>query len=242
MKIGVVCEGPTDYPAITHFFEHALQERNVIAKFRPLYPDMDQTRPNGGWANVLLWLNNNPPASRIQRYFAGGLFGGSLASEPLDAIIIHLDTDILPEASFKKFVKKHYDFDVVETISPVEKANQIVSVINLSARSADMAALDRAKHVAAPAVESTETWCVAAFTTPKQDFELLAGDQLINSFMSVLERSEGRQPEENYQNINKDHKRRKRFCKKHANGSARIVDGCDHFLSTLDRLISLNPV
>jgi hypothetical protein len=105
MEIGVVCEGPTDFPAIVHFFKHALEQKNITAQFRYLHPDMDKTRPDGGWGAVLLWLKNNPPTSRIQKYFGGGLFQGPLNVDPLDAIVIHLDADVLPDKSFINYVK-----------------------------------------------------------------------------------------------------------------------------------------
>lgn len=242
MKIGVVCEGPTDYPAITHFFEHALQERDISAEFQLLYPELDQTRPTGGWANVLLWLKNNPPNSRLQRYFGGGLFGGALSAERLDAIIIHLDADVLPSSSFVNFVKQNYDYDVLDADDPADRAKQITEIINISAQVNDLTNADKAKHIPLPAVESTETWCVAAFTALSQNFETLRGTDLTVSFMKVLERSEGREPQEHYENINKDMQRRKRFCAVHAQGSSRIVNGCQQFSNALDNLVYLNKL
>jgi hypothetical protein len=240
MKIGVVCEGPTDYPAITHFYSHALQERNITAQFQPLYPELDRTRPQGGWANVLMWLRNNPPATRINRYFGGGLFGGALATEPFDAIIIHLDADILPNDSFKKFVKENYAFEVLDTNDPTVRAKQISDLISISARLVEMSNSDAAKHVAAPAVESTETWCVAAFSMPPQNFEEIRGRNLVNAFMRALEKSEGRTPLIDYENIDKSHHRRIRFCKLHAINSVRVVNGCPSFANSLEKLVSLH--
>jgi hypothetical protein len=239
MKIGVVCEGPTDYPAIAHFFTHALQDRGIAAEFCSLYPELDQTRPAGGWSNVLLWLQNNPPSSRIQRYFGGGLFAGALAADRLDAIIIHLDVDVLPEMSFINFVKENYDYDALDSQDPADRARQIINIISLSARFEEMTVADRIRHVPAPAVESTETWCVAAFTTPPQNFEILKGADLTNSFMTALERSEGRAPQASYENVDKNPQRRKRFCETHANGSLRIINGCQHFSSALEKILPL---
>jgi hypothetical protein len=242
MKIGVVCEGPTDYPAIVQFFHHALLERSIEAKFCSLFPDMDKSRPTAGWANVLLWLQNNPPSSRIQRYFGGGLFGGALAAEQLDAILIHLDADILPDDSFINFVKNKYDFSVVDADDPVDRGSQITNIIDIAAGNDSMTNVDRAKHVAAPAVESTESWCVAAFTVPPTEFEKLRGAQLTHSFMTALERSEGREPQDIYKNIDKNLRRRERFCETHAAGSARIIHGCQHFSRALAKLEALGSL
>jgi hypothetical protein len=240
MNIGVVCEGATDYPAIEHFFRHALKERNVNATIVALFPEMDNTRPDGGWGNVLLWLNKNPPNTRIRRYFGNGLFRGGLGSDRLDAIIIHLDTDILPNDSFRSFVKKNYDYQVTHADTPQDKAFQIKKLINVAAKIDHMTIADQARHIAAPAVESTEAWCVAAFTSSSQNFEEITGDQLINSFMDALERSERGVSQGHYVSINKDKRRRKRFCIKHADGSARIVSGCHEFAETLEKLVSLD--
>jgi hypothetical protein len=240
MKIGVVCEGPTDYPAIAFFFTHALQVRGIEAEFQLLYPELDQTRPTGGWSNVLLWLQNNPPSSRIQRYFGGGLFGGALAVERLDAIIIHLDVDVLPDFSFINFVKSNYGYDASDSKNPADRAKQITDIISLSARIEEMTVADRNRHVPAPAVESTETWCVAAFTAQPQNLEVLRGASLTNSFMTALERSEGRVPQASYQNVDKNVQRRQRFCETHATGSPRIINGCQHFTSALEKLLPLH--
>jgi hypothetical protein len=242
MNIGVVCEGPTDYPAIEHFFSHALQERGIEAKFRALYPRIDKTRPTGGWANVLLWLKNNPPNIRIQRYFGGGFFEGGPDVERLNAIIIHLDADVLPEISFINYVKEEGDYYVVNSDDPTKRADQITDIISIFARFGDMTNADIAKHVPAPAVESTETWCVAAFTTPPQNFPMLKGADLTNSFMAALEKSEGREPKENYTNVNKDPPRRRRFCETHSKQSSRIINGCQHFSETLEKLVFLKPL
>jgi hypothetical protein len=239
MRIGVVCEGPTDYPAIVHFMQHALGEQNITAEFRALHPEMDNTRPPGGWGTVLLWLKNNPAASRIQMFFDGGLFQEPLNLERLDAIIIHLDSDVLPDVSFSQYVQENYDFVVSVPGTPAEKAQEIVTIIRLAASFDQMTDADKARHVPTPAVESTEAWCVAAFTSAQCNFELLEGAALTYAFMAALERSEGRQAQLQYVNVDKNLKRRERFCKKHAAGSKRIADGCEQFSVALNQLVAL---
>jgi hypothetical protein len=240
MKIGVVCEGPTDYPAIVHFLKHALGQKNIAAQFRALHPEMDKTRPDGGWGTVLLWLKNNPAASRVQKYFGGGLFQGPLNVDPLDAIVIHLDADVLPDMSFINYVKTNYDYATPIVDTPADKAQQIIAIIQLAAGFGEMTDVDKVRHVPTPAVESTEAWCVAAFTGAPGNFETLTGPDLTNAFMDALERSEGRQPQPPYANLDKNLARRKRFCDTHANGSKRIVDNCLQFSAALDRLVALN--
>jgi hypothetical protein len=239
MRVGVVCEGPSDFPAVACFFGHALETHGVTSEFVPLFPEMDKTRPEGGWANVLLWLGRNPPETRIQRYFGGGLFAGALSTEPLDAILIQLDGDALHDASFQNFVRLKHSYEVATTNSPRDKAIQIERIIALAGDFEAMTQADVARHIPAPAIEATETWCVAAFSSAHQNYEILDGQDLIDAFMTALERSEGRTPQAQYSNIDKSLPRRRRFCQTHATGSARIARGCPQFDRALARLTSL---
>lgn len=242
MRIGVVCEGPSDFPALSNFFGHALQERGVDTHFLPLFPEMDKTRPEGGWANVLLWFDRYPPDARIQTYFGGGLFDGALSSEPLDAILIQLDSDALDHLPFASFVKDRYGFRVSSSNKPERRATQIEDIISLAARCDAMTEVDVARHVSVAAVEATETWCVAAFHAKHDNYELLRGADLIDAFMKALERSEGRTPQPRYSNIDKSLPRRRRFCEAHASGSGRIVNGCEQFARALRRLAALDSL
>jgi hypothetical protein len=239
MHIGVVCEGPTDYPAISCFFGEALRARDIEATFKALFPEMDRTRPDGGWANVLLWLKNNPPAKRIQQYFGGGLFGGNLSGDRFDAIIIHLDTDVIEHESFVAFVRESYNHDVSIGGDCDARAAEISAVIEIAADFNSMTQRDQVRHVPTPAVESTENWCVAAFHGQPENFELIRGDELTNRFMAALEKSESRSPQDRYTNVDKDHDRRTRFCERHANGASRIVSGCRQFSLALDKLAAI---
>lgn len=241
MRIGVVCEGPSDFPAITIFLEKALRDKGIAPVFLPLYPEMDKTRPEGGWANVLLWLQNNPPENRIQRFFGGGLFAGALSYEPLSAIIMHLDADVIDVGSFRNFVRNNYNLEVFDTDDHVKRSEQIHNVLELAAKFESMTHSDVLKHVTLPAVEASEAWCVAAFHGQTENYELLRGQQLIDAFMSVLERSEGREPKLSYVNVDKSPERRSRFCERHASGFTRILNGCSQFSKTVTKLAAIAP-
>lgn len=236
MRIGVICEGPSDFPAIANFVGHIVGAANPGLHFLALYPEMDKTRPEGGWANVLLWLKNNPYQTRVQRYFAGGFFGGSLSVEPLDAIILHLDADIVDDDGFRKFVKARYALDVTTDGEPTDRAMQVCQVLMMASEFSEMTDADQRRHLLAPAVEATETWCLAAFHAQSENFELLRGTDLINAFMSALERSEGRDPQQNYAKVDKSLSRRSRFCERHAAGASRIVASCEHFAALIQKL------
>lgn len=237
MRVGVVCEGPTDFFAIRSFFGHALEvDTGVQPEFIALQPEVDCTNPEAGWGNVLLWLQRNSPKIRIQQYFAGGLFGGGLATPPLDALLIQLDSDILGEHVFTDYVQNTYGFQLGNPQLGAARANQIRAVLELACRFPEMTQADIDRHVIAPAVESTESWCIAAFTTPTPDCELLSGQSLVDAFMAALERSEGREPTLPYAKIDKNIKRRLAFCEKHANGSRRVRNGCQHFETAYQQL------
>lgn len=238
MKVGVICEGPTDFVAIENFFGMALAQSEITASFKPIQPQMDNTSPDAGWGNVLLWLNKNPPSARISKLFGGGLFGGELGAEPLDCLLIQLDTDALEEPGFQAYVKKTYDYSVQLAATPTDRAQEVRNILELACGD-DMTEADKRRHVPAPAVESTETWCVAAFSAQPQDFEIISAQALTDRFMHALETTEGRVPTLPYAGIDKSIKRRQRFCKAIAGGAPRVSAGCPHFAIALDALVKL---
>lgn len=242
MRIGVICEGRTDFPAIKEFFGAALEAEGLNVTLVDIYPQMDNSAPEGSWSNVLLWFDSNPPASRVERYFGGGLFAGNLDTKRLDAILIQIDTDILEEVGFRNYVRNNYAYDVTDVDEPSSRANQISEILRLAWKYDEMTEADNKRHVDAPAVESTETWCLAAFEGRPQGFELLRGQQLTDAFMSALERSESRTPSPPYSSINKDIRRREIFCSRLAEGSdcaRRVTDGCEAFRRAVQSIVSL---
>lgn len=237
MKIGVVCEGPTDFYAITNFFGTALREAGVECNIRSLQPDMDNTRPKGGWNSVINWLIKNPPDSRAINIFGSGLFSTSSAS--YDALIIQMDTDILEDPLFRRYISKKLEYDVQSQTDANARAQELRSVLQIAGRFERMTHQEIKRHVIAPAVESTENWCVAAFTRPIQNFELLAGQDLVDAFMCALLRFEGQRPEPPYGQIDKTMTRRERFCTAHSSLHSRVATGCEQFRIARDELLSL---
>ena len=54
MRVGVVCEGPTDWHAIVCFLEASLTDRGIAPVFVEIQPEMDKTnRANGGWGRCI---------------------------------------------------------------------------------------------------------------------------------------------------------------------------------------------
>lgn len=240
MKIGVVCEGPTDFVAIESFMGYALEKRGVSAQFKSLFPKHDRTRPEGGWSSLLLWLNNNPPDLRVQRYFRGGLFAGALASDVLDAVLVQIDADVLDDAGFRRFVMERYGYQVSQPDSSRLRARELETVLRLAAQFASMTEDDVRRHVCAVAVEATESWCVAAFHPQHIAVEELRGTHLTNSFMTVLERSEGRNPQPQYASIDKNTDRRTAYCNRHRTGGVRVVNSAPVFAKAVEDLACLN--
>ena len=242
MRIGVICEGRTDFHAIESFFGHSLKSAGIQPNFEAIQPTLDETQPKGGWGNVLLWLDKNLPAFRMQEYLNGGVFRGTQSANSYDCLLIHLDSDILNDQAFRIYVNREYDYSIGKVSTPLQRAKEIRAIIYNAARFGDMTRAEIKKHVPAPAVESTETWCVAAFTKRKKNFESLSGQQLVDAFMSALEQSEGKQPETSYgMEANKDVRRRKKYCEQFAKQSNRIINSCPQFKKIHQDLLGLVP-
>lgn len=238
MRLGVVCEGLTDYTAIKAFFGNALSQYGITSEFIPVQL-IEAIASKGGWGRVLKWLEKNDPNKRSFDWFDGGPFGGNLALEPLDCLLIHLDADILGEVSFSAHVKNKLDYTVLAPIEPSDRAKQIQKILQLAWHDDEMTNDQRKLHVPVPAVESTETWCLAAFSEEHEDFERIIGQNLIDRFMSALIMSEGKNPKDSYPKIDKNNPRRQYFCGRHAENSLRIVAGCAQFEKILNHLIGI---
>ena len=163
----------------------------IAVDFVPLQPEPDATS-QGGWGHVLLWLKDHPPENRIQLFFTEGLFGGGLARVPFDGILVQLDSDILGDDGFGAYVKEQFDYTVANPPAAEQRAKEVRHILSKAARFEEMTQADVSRHVLAPAVESTETWCVAGFSRVPSDFESLSGQVLVDEFMHALMTSEGR--------------------------------------------------
>ena len=237
MRIGIVCEGATDAHALVHFLGASLRNRGVNAVFVALQPDMDKTSPDGGWGLVLKWFEHNPPNARIRTYFDGGLFDHGLSARQCDVIVFQMDADNLSDEPFRNRMRASYDRDIVEPCDPIDRGNEVRAIIRTAGGFEQLSQNDRNRHVAAPAVESTETWCIAVFQEHDHDPELLRSQELCERFMTVLHRSEGRRIQEFVQ-INKSSGRRRRFCEKHSTGFTRLERQCYHYRCLVGCLVA----
>ena len=236
MRVGIVCEGATDAHAIMCFLGASLESRGVNPIFVALQPEMDRTSPSGGWGLVLKWLKQNPPSARAIAYFDGGLFGGDLSEKQCDVIVIQIDADNLADKAFRSYIRKQFDIDLVESDDPIERGDAVRLIIEAAGGFVELSEVDRNRHVVAPAVESTETWCIAAFRQLDDNPELLGGQDLCAEFMTALHRSESRQNQEFVQ-IDKSPDRRLRFCRKHSVGFDRLENQCHHYRNLVGSLV-----
>lgn len=162
MRIGVVCEGQTDNPAITNFLRASLQGQGITPVFVPIQPENDRTKPrDGGWYKVLNWLRKNPPKSRIANYLSGGLFDDDLSTKRCDVLVLQMDSDILSECGFQKWIRQNLGHGVTDSPDPMHRGSEIRSIIEIAGKFKKLSDDESKRHIPAPAVESTETWCVA---------------------------------------------------------------------------------
>ena len=236
MRVGVVCEGPTDWHAIVCFLGTSLTARGIAPVFIDIQPETDRTNPpEGGWGAVLNWLRNNPPESRVDAYFDRGLFGGRLSAKRCDVMVFQMDADILSDRSFQHWVTGNLGYEVVDSGDPMQRGSEIRSIIEIAGDFVELSIRASQRHIPAPAVESTETWCVAAFRVLCGDPEVLRGPDLCLEFMTALHRSENR-PVQQFAHIDKQPNRRRRYCEKHSAGFERLEAQCLHYRELVDSI------
>lgn len=214
MKIGVVCEGVTDFIAIREFVGNFLEANGVEAVFSQIQPSPDNT-DDGGWTRVFFWLTENAPQSRISRYLSGGIFGADLDEKSCDVLLIHMDTDILDDVCFQGHMRNQ-GIGFTTPASAAERVEEVKRLLAVFSRLNELNDVDVKRHVFFPAAEATESWCVASFERLTYDPESLRGQDLWGAFGSCLLRSEGVTvlPAQ-FGSPDKQPHRRDRFCKKH---------------------------
>lgn len=177
---------------------------------------------------MLNWLLSNPPPVRLTSYLGGGLFAGGLSAKSCDVLILQIDADNLSDRGFQNWNRNKLGYTVKDMADPIGRGNEIRSIIGIAGKFDMLPDRDVQRHVPAPAVESTETWCIAAFRTLRGNPEHLIGQDLCQEFMTALLESEGR-PLQSFTHINKSPNRRRRFCEQHSSGFRRLETQCYHY-------------
>ena len=87
MKIGLICEGITDYIVLENLLCNYLAlDGEDIKQLQPLLDETDKKQANGGgWEQVLLYLQSTDFVNSVENH---------------DYLIIHTDTDICEEKNF----------------------------------------------------------------------------------------------------------------------------------------------
>ncbi|MGB7758011.1 MAG: hypothetical protein WBL23_18320 [Salinisphaera sp.] len=230
MRIGVVCEGVTDFIVIREFLGAALTKRNIAASIFSIQPPPDRTK-GGGCTEVLNWLIRMPPKRRRDTFLRGGLFQSNDPKGDLDFLIIQMDSDVLSDDHFIRFVGKH-GVVVSQCTSVADKSAETTRIIEAFSDLNILTQVDIDKHVFAAAVDAIESWCVAAYENRTHDPEALTGQDLYDAFGSVLARSLGREPADSYDSMNKKPKTRQRFCELRKN-SNHLERQCTQFVKLL---------
>lgn len=213
-----------------------MTERGIIPAFISIQPENDGTKPPiGNWHAVLNWLRKNPPKSRIENYLSGGLFDDGLSAKRCDVMVFQIDSDILSERGFQNWTRNTLGHDVTDSTDPTQRGNEVRSIIEIAGNFEELSDDESKRHIPAPAVESTEAWCVAVYGNFSGDPERLKGLDLCREFMTALHRSENRdiQP---FTQIDKSPRRRGRFCERHADEFRRLESQCRHYRELVESL------
>lgn len=229
MRIGIICEGPTDEPAITNFLKASLTYRDITPEFVLIQPDNDRTKPSdGGWHAVLNWLLNNPPKSRIATYLSGGLFDDGLSAKRCDVLVFQMDSDILPSVTSRTgpgILLVTASRTRLIQFNAAKRSGRLSGSQENSRHFRTMNRSGTFRHRPSNPRKRGASPCMGVFSG---DPERLKGLALCREFMTALHGSENRdlQP---FTKINKSPDRRRIFCERHADGFRRLESQCRHY-------------
>lgn len=236
MRIGVICEGQTDFLAIKIFLEKEFLLLGQNFVFDMIQPAFDNSLPSG-WPQVLLWLENNEMTFRSALYLKGdSLFAVEDEEAKYDALLFQMDSDVIGEQSFEGFIEKR-KISYAPPVNNVDRGNVIRHVmLAIGGHASDAEALHH-KEVMAPVVESSEAWVLAAENIANNP-EVLIGQPLINEFGALVGRCSGHAPKPSYGSINKNTKTRGRICKAIARAST-PAGRSHHYDEVVRKLVNL---
>jgi hypothetical protein len=225
IRIGIVCEGPTDAIVIKVACERYLSEHGWQADVFPIQPLRDRTLgEQGGWTMVRSWLLSNDHESRCKRHFGLGLFANGLDALRCDIIFVHLDSDIVSDVAFNEGAPPAVRSATTDREYVVNKLADWIGREHFTAA-------DQYRYISGVAVQSIETWCLALFDAAAENIEELTGDELGRAFNTALLASESVQNVDVTGIPNKDRRRRARFVEKHSTmaGLHRAMDQSTSF-------------
>lgn len=236
MRVGVVCEGPTDFLAISHFLRASMKRRGVEAEFVDIQPEVDATskKSGGGWTIAIAWLIENPPEARRRAYLEQGLFGGGLAAKKCDVLLIQIDADVLGDESFRNYVQKNIGWLPAIATTAQCSFDEVARVLLHFSGYTDSAAAVADRNVIAPVVQNTETWCVAVRAPDVSNLELLDKAVVATMYEQRLEEFEGRAP---LKRQLKNRNRRDAYCRGHLEFVERLELSCGQYVRLINLLL-----
>lgn len=236
MRIGVVCEGQTDFIALESFLIPALANEGVAAQLVDLQPRMDLTRQGAGWSNALTWLITNNLASRQLNYLGTGLFSGIASPKNCDVILTIIDADVLDFPDFSGFLKNKGYAPVNSPQDSEARYTLIQSTLATVCGFATVAEAALGKHVVAAAVENSEAWCTASYVEDGivADPEKLPKAAIAAAFANKLVHFDGQGADESI----KDVTRRRDFCRSPQASWERVCRSCPMFQKLRDEVVA----
>jgi len=228
MIIGVVCEGETDFLAISSFLKTTLERSGQEVSFKDLQPNLDASSgpPKGGWPNAMAWLESNTLAVRKAAYLGHGLFGGGLSHKKCDMIFIQIDTDVLDGDDFSNYIRKRSGNPVAQPADAGERFDEVQRVLVEACGFLDEDEAWSELHIIAPAVENTETWCVAVRDPVIPNIESLPKFDIALEFLTRLNAFEGGGAGAGgVKNV----ERRRAYCEAHQDEANRIEEQCGQY-------------
>lgn len=168
MKVGIVCEGIHDFPALSVLLTELAQAKGIAEiSCVALQPQADASSRSGdgGWTKVAGWCLEKS-GSGLDTYLNAPLFEGE---DKFDAIVIHLDGDIAGACALK------YNFTLPDPLSVDER---------VATMSGWIAGWLKPSHEHQPKIRSaiptqmTESWMLAGLSVKTHDWENVAAKEL----------------------------------------------------------------
>jgi hypothetical protein len=238
--IGLVAEGKTDHIVLRHLLAAHCRTAapDLTLKFNDLQPNPDGTSgyPDGGWKQVLKWCRSFTPdkrrASFLKRYRPR--FADGLDAKRCHVILVHMDADICEQIGNKTAATPVPD----ATSAPQDRGGFIHQVLtewlwpNGETPDAD--------HLTAPAVESVETWLVAALAAPPVAQPEALKDAL-QRLVAIDYRLTGKPAQAGKKEVKKNDDNYERLSAAAAPNVGAVAANCPHFASLAAAVSNAGP-
>lgn len=179
MKVGVVCEGIHDFPALDVLVRELANAAGIAdVTCSRLQPNGDATSNagDGGWTKVAAWCEDHTGRT-LDTFLGAPLFEGD---EVFDILVIHLDGDIAEKCAEKYAVTLPH---------PITVASRIRLLADLIDQWLAPKPEYAAKIKVAIPTLMTETWMLAGVSTQNHAWESIAAKELFLAETGYVEGS-----------------------------------------------------